>query len=690
MTEAQIEHCKAIQEQTRPLQQQVEDRNFAEETSAEKDIIQSVLRERNRIDPGDDESSHPNLRGVPIWTDFPCPEGDNPMQDENNKKKLAIAYSLPRNLPELYLPGRNVHLTLPPLDPRWKAHYFGDDNHAGDTGTMTEFQNGNSPGESLAAPKSRHHNHSGDRAPTSTSECDPSSSSEDLNKGQLHAFQKLTAPLIPRVSSHHLAKWDQLSRITGQSKIHVFRNEKGPNQKERGVLDHDGTFHPLPPLPSPERLQELEERKRNEPRQFTSPIIDRESDRGTIDREYDGGNINREYNGGSIFDGTCSVARYLDFKVQSKYTLSHKASRNQMGLGETFPSLFGDVSDKTRRNRSRAAAQESHSIEDRAVQKGTNVTSPCKKMKKKPSIFSMKHSMQSNEVIKPVNSFNASTNVRVKKGTALNSLKQSPSFTKLSEKATEPTSTIGAGQGKDDRNVSMLHRPDSQTTLKRSAKESDTVPRKEEICKSSSLKKLFKYFSPSKRSNSCALTAQSHDRSTNDVAATSIRSDRSPFQANQVEDSDTEPCSVPIHEPTKRGNLPERSDNLYGNTNEDCGEIFPESNMDKKKAKDVEASLDSTGSTKTKLSNEPNSSAAEKQYKSPIKSSSGGDPLNESLATAYAGTSHADLYLRDELAVEELEARKLAEVKAMDAECSETDRYVSSSQAPVIQINYPS
>lgn len=673
------------------MQQQVEDRSFAEENPAENEPISSVLRERNIFDPGDDVSIRPNVWGVQTGPVFPCHEWENPIRDKEYKKKLAIVSILPHNQPELYLPGHNIHPNLPPLNPRWKAHYFGDDNHAGATGAITASQNDDSPREILAAPDSQHNNQSGDRAAGPISKFGPSSSSEDLNEGQLRALRKLTAPSGPKLSSHQLAKLDQLSRITGQSKVHVFRNERDPNQKECGFLDHDGTFHPLPPLPSPEHLQELEERKRNEPRQFTSPIIDRESVRGGINREYGGGNIDRECDIGSIFDGTCSVARYLDFKAHSKYTLSHKASRNQMGFGETFPSLSGDVSDEKRQYRSRATAQGSHSVENRAVQKGPNITSPRKSMKKKPSIFNMKHSLQADEVTNAVNSSNVSTDkVKVKKVGALNSLKQSLSFTKLSEKATEPIPTTDAGQGKDDSNFPVLDRSRFQAKLKRPAKESDTVPEKAETCKSGGLKKLFKSFSPTKWSNSGAQTAQSHERPTDDVAAKLISSDKSTAKVDQVKDSDTEPSSVLIHEPIGSGILSERSNKLHGKTIEDCGEACQDNNMDKKKIRDIMVSLDNTESTYIKLFSEPKSSAAQQQGEYPIKSSSAGEPPNESLATAHAGTSHADLCLCVDLAAEELKARKLAEVKAVDAECSEGDRYVSFSRVPGIQMNYES
>ena len=687
--EYQIEHYKAIHEQTRRLQQQVEDRTFAEQTPAENEPISSVLRERNILDPGDDVLIRPNVWGVQTGPVSPCHEWENPIRDKEYKKKLAIVSILSHNQPELYLPGHNTHPTLPLLNPRWKAHYFGDDNHAGVTGATTASQNDNSPGETLAAPNSQHNNQSGGRATTAASQCGPSSSSEDLNEGQLRALRKLTGPPSPKLSSHQLAKLDQLSRIIGQSKVHVFRNERDSNQKECGYLDHDGAFHPLPPLPSPERLQELEERKRNKPRQFTSPIIDRESVRGSINREYGGGNINREYDIGNIFDGRCSVARYLDFKAHSKHTLSHKASRNQMGFGEAFPSLTSDISEEKHQNRSRPMAQGSHSVEDRVMQKGPNVTSPRKSMKKKPSIFSMKHSLQADEVIKPVNSLNVSTDkVKVKKGGALNSLKQSLSFTKLSEKATEPIPTIDAGQGKDHSNFSLLDRSHFHAQLKRPAKESDTVPEKAETCKSGGLKKLFKSFSPTKWSNSGAHTAQSHERSTEDVAANISSNDMSFAKVDQVNTSDKAPSSVLIHEPTGNENLSERFDKLHGKAIEDCGEACLDNNMDKKKLIDIMVSLDNTESTYINLFNEPKSSAAQQQGKYPIESSSAGEPPNGSPATAHAGTSHADLCLCDDLAAKELEARKLGEVKAVDAERSEGDRYVSISR--VLQMNFES
>ncbi|KAG7004795.1 hypothetical protein G7Y79_00023g053790 [Physcia stellaris] len=658
-SEGQIEYYKAIHEQTRRLQQQVEDRSFAEETPAENEPISSVLRERNIFDPGDDVSIRPNVWGVQTGPVSPCHEWEYPIRDKEYKKKLAIVSILPHNQPELYLPGHNIHPTLPPLNQRWKAHYFGDDNHAGATGAITASQNDDSPREILAAPDSQHNNRSGDRAAASISQCGPSSSSEDLNEGQLRALRKLTAPSGPKLSSHQLAKLDQLPRITGHSKVHVFRNERDPNQKEYGFLDHDGTFHPLPPLPSPEHLQELEERKRNEPRQFTSPIIDRESVRRGNNREYGGGNINREYDIGNKFDGTRSVARYLDFKAHSKYNLSHKASRNQTGFGETIPSLSGNVGNEKRQNRSRATAQRSHSVENRAVQKAPNITSPGKSVKKKPSIFNMKHSLQADEVIEAINTSNVSTDkVKVKKGGALTSLKQSLSFTKLSEKATEPIPTIDAGQGKDDSNFSLLDRSHFQAKLKRPAKESNTVPEIGETCSSGGLKKLFKSFSPSKWSNSGAQIAQSHERSTDDVTAKLISSDKSPARVDQVGDCDNEPSSVLIHEPIGSEILSERSNKPHGKAVEDCGEACQDNNMEKKKVRDIMLS----SSTERRMSDQ-----SLQCWRTP----------NEVLATAHAGTSHADLCLCDDLAAEELKARKLAEVKAMDAECLEGDHYMA-------------
>lgn len=628
MTEDQVEHYRAIHEQTRRLQKQIDERNFAEETPARRESVKSVLRERNIINPGD-VSMIPNVWSVPIGTVIPHPEWENAIEDKDYQKKLAIARTLPRNQPELYLPEHNVHPTLPPLNPRWKAHYFGQD--------------GNSE-EEAADPADRD---------------DSSSVSDKLNEGQARAFRKLTAPSSPRLSSHQLAKWDQIQRIT-QSKTHVFRSEKDPDEKQYGALDHDGTFHALPAMPSPERIQQLEERKQNEPKQFPSPTI------------------SHEHQEDSVSDIPDTVAKRLDFGVRPKHTLQEQASSCQWTHESNLPSPMRSTKTHKGYNTLITRGHGSSPLKDNA--KRTETSPHGKNLKKKSSLFNLNYSMLSDEIAKPVKEPNVTLDEEKEKHKAAPyTLKQSLSFTKLSEPDANADFTSETDQCKKNMSFSSFKRSLPFTKIKEPAKGFDPTFDNVGTEKCGRVRRLIERFSPIKSSNATIRTRQECAKTSNDTAVTDVLNDRLVINANRAKDSAVEPSFVTVDTPAKPGGLVEHLDQSSHNADDVRAADLEEANDSDEDDEEVMKRFYNTAFANTEQGKKQMHNEAEKEGGYPTSSPSAAIVSDETYtATMAAARCH---HPRCNYIAEVSEARKLAEIRAVDAKRSEADRYVSIPDA---------
>ena len=652
MTKAQIRMYKAMFAETRKFQDACDDARWANETPEEFEFIRSVLRERNNIYPGDDverTNNCPNLWGVPIGTVFPCPDWEQPYEDEEYKKKLAIARMLPSIRPELYVPGHNVHPTYPPLNPRVKAHYFPD--------APRDIM---PPAPEQSSDLIEESGDEEDAAPITL----PPRTFAVLKRPDYRYPPELAARIVP-ATPYGFPTGGRLS----------------PKEQPYGHRDSDGVFHPLPPMPTPERLQELEERKRNEPKELPSPSISRlrksPSSYGTL---------HSTSNSGSP-------------APQPKSILRNKASKAYLTSEEDLNAATMGVNTDTRHEVNTPADDEiliaeynTSETQLKPANKGANLT-------KRSSLFNMKNSVPTDSMEGLVKETNITSGKEVaKKKSTFYNLKQSFSVTKLNQSLLHTGTRDDTALVKKDSSDTGAEHSSSTTKPKKPVVSFDTTPEKAETGKKSSFKNFMKSLSPRKRSDAVAQTKDADiptdalsprqrsgmvaqtkeaDMSTDkNASSVKILEDGLPADADRVKGSTVEPVYITVIKSPKSGGFREHMRKLRNNNADDrfaediSFEREPDEDVD-----DILLSLAKAGITDTKSSKKQKSPKAEKGGRSPAMHTSTGVRLDGSLAAAYADLGNLG---RSNSTARGLEARKLAEVEAVDGERSEAERYVGS------------
>lgn len=646
MTKAQIRMYKAKFAETRKFQDECDEARWANETPEEFERIRSVLRERNNIYPGDDVERTNDCRNpwaVPIGAILPCPDWEQPYEDEEFKKKLAIAHMLPTIRPELSVPGHNVHPAYPPLNPKVKAHYFPD-----------------APPDIMPPNLVDESDDEEDAAPI---ELPPRQFA--VLKGPDYRYPEEVAARIVPATPYGFPYGGRLS-----SQEHTY-----------GHRDIDGVFHPLPPMPTPERLQELEERKQNEPRLLPSPSISRLRNSPS---SY--GTLNSMINSGSPVP-------------QPKSILRNKASRAYLTSEEDLEAAPTAVNTNTRREVNTPANDEIWIAENNTSETQLKPAIRRANLTKRSSPYNMKNSMPTDSMEGLLKETNITSDKEVakKKGTFYN-LKQSFSVTKLNQ----PLLHIGArgntASNKEDSSDTGAEHSSSTTKPKKPVVSFDTTPEKAETGKTSYFKNFVKSLSPRKRSNTATQTKEADmlndapsprkrsgtvdqtkeaDMSTNkNTASVKILEDGLPADADRVKGSTVEPVYIKVVKSPKNGVLREQMRKLRNNNADDrfvediSFDCEPDEDVD-----DILISLAKAGITDTKSSKKQKSPQAQKGGRYPAVYNSAGVRPDGSLAAAYANMGHPG---RSNSTARGLEARKLAEVEAVDSERSEAERYVSS------------
>ena len=564
MTEAQVARADEIFAQNRREQKARDDARRAKETPARQEFIRSVLRERNN-----DVSMQPNLWGVPIGTVFPCPEWEVPYEDEEYKRKLAIARTLPYTHPELYLPGHNVS-TIGPVMP--------------------------------ITPDSSHTN-------------------------------------------------DGLS----------------PNDGKHGHIDSDGAFHPVPTLPTPERIRELEERKRNERGELLSPSINR---------------VRKEP---GAYGSPDSNADNSSPRSQPESFLRSKASTPYLTSEEHLEPADVTVNTGPRQGISTARIDRSLTTDNNTTEKGPNAAVSGEQIRKRPSLFNMKKPMLTKKEYGPVkgSKITPEKDIAKQKSTFYN-LKQSLSSTKMSEPLLQSGTSCDTEQIKKESSLSSLKHSFSFTKAKEPAASFETTPERAETEKKGGFKNFIKSFSPRKGSGTAFQTHQAGLRKVNYSKAMHVLEDGLPADADRVKSSITETIFITVAKPTKTGGLLGHMRKLRNINADDqfanhiCGDTESDEDVD-----DIMITLVKAGFTDTKSSKKQKSPRAVKEGKYPSLPAGAGTGVlpDGSLATAYAGMGLQGLHGRSNSTARDLEARKMAEVKSVDAKRSEDDRYVSCCNA---------
>lgn len=512
------------------------------ETPARKDFIKSVLRERHN--PEDHVSMHPNLWGVPIGTVFPCPDWEVPEEDEEYNKKLAIA----RNL-------KSVSSTS-------------DSSHSG---------------------------------------------------GGL-----------------------------------------SPNDGTYGHIDSGGVFHPLPTLPTPERIRELEERKCNE-RGELSPSINRV-------RKEPGGYGSPESNPNNASP-----------RPQPKSYLHRKASTPWLSSEQHLKSVDSTLNTGTRQGISIGRNDGSLTADNNTTEKQPSLAISGEQVKKKSSLFNMKKPMPAKKGYGPVTQVTPEKDMAKQNNTFYN-LKQSLSFTKLSEPLLQSGTRNDTEKIKKESSLSSLKHSFSFTKPKEPAASFETTPERAEAEKTGGFKKFIKSFSPRKGSSTAAQTHRPGMQNMGVSIAMHVLEDGLPVNADRVKSSTTGPPFVTVAKPSKNGGLLGHMRKLRNINADDqfanhiCGDSESDEDVDDIMITLVEAGFMDTISSKKQRS--PRALKEAKCLSLPAGAGAGVLP-DGSLAVAYASMGLQGLHGRSNSTARGLEARKMAKIKVVDADRSEANRYVS-------------
>ena len=659
MTKAQIKQHEAMFAETRKFQDECDDARWANETPEEFERIRSILRQRNNIYPGDDVERASIQWAVPIGTAIPYPDWVLPHEDEEYKKKVAIARMLPTIRPELYVPGRNVYPNFPPLNPRVKAHYFPD-----------------APPDIMAP------------APEQPSDLDEESGEQEnvapvilqprtfaVLRGPDYRYpEELAARIVPATPYGFSSEGRLSPRIS-------------PRGQPYGHCDRDGVFHPLPSLPTPERLQELEERKRNEPRELPSPSISRlrksPSSHGTL---Y--GTSNSMSNSGSP-------------APQPKSILRNKASRAYLTSEseEDLNAASMDVNTDTRHEVNTSANDENSIAENNISETHLKPAVKSANLTEQSGLFNMENSVQTDNMEDLVKETNITSDKKVaKKKRSFYNLKQSFSFTKLNQSLLHNSARDNTAPINEDSSNTGVEQSSSATKRNKPMVSFDITPEKADTEKKSGFRNFMKSLSPRKRSGmatqikeagmstdtlsprersgTVAKTKEANMSTDKNTASVQILGDGLPADADRVKGSTVEPVYITVVKSPKNGGLREQMRKLRNNNADDrfaediSFDCEPDEEVD-----DILLDLAKAGMTDTKSSKKQKSPQAQKGGPYPAIYTSTGVRLDGSLAAEYAGMGSLG---RSNSTARGLEARKLAEIQAVDGERSEAERYVSS------------
>ena len=659
MTKAQIEQYNAMFAETRKFQDECDDARWANETPEEFERIRSILRQRNNIYPGDDVEGSSIQWALPIGTALPYPpDWVRPNEDQEYKKKLAIARMLPTIRPELYVPGRNVYPSFPPLNPRVKAHYFPD-----------------APPDIMAP------------APEQPSDLVKESGEEENVSPvtlQPRTFAVLRGPDYRY--SEELAARIVPATPYGFSTGRGLSPRISPRGQPYGHCDSNGVFHPLPSLPTPERLQQLEERKRDEPRELPSPSISRlrksPSSYGTL---Y--GTSNSMSNSGSPAPQPKSILR-------NKASRAYLTSESEEDLNAASMDVNTDTRHEvnTSANDEISIAENISEIQLKPAIKKANLTEQF-------SSFNMEKSGPTDNMEGLVKETNITSDKKIaKKKRSFYNLKQSFSFTKLNQSLLHSGARDNTAPINEDSSNTGLEQSSSATKRNKPVVTFDTTPEKADAEKKSGFKNFMKSMSPRKRSGTIAQTKEAGmstdalsprersgtvaqtkeaDLSINkNTASVHFLGDGLPAGADRVKGSAVEPVYITVVKSPKHGGLREQMRKLRNNNADDrfaediSFDCEPDEEVD-----DILLDLAKAGITDMKSSKKQKSPQAEKGGRYPAIYTSTGVRLDGSLVAEYAGMGSLG---RSNSTARGLEARKLAEVQAVDGERSEAERYVST------------
>ena len=618
MTKAQIRFYKAMLAETRKFQDECDDARWAKETPEEYEHIRSILRERNNIYPGDDverTNNCPNLWGVPIGTVFPCPDWEQPYEDEEYKKKLAIARMLPTIRPELYVPGHNVYAHYPPLNPRVKAHYFPD-----------------APPD-IMPPAPEDSGDEEDAAPIKL----PPRTFAVLKRPDYCYPDDLAARIVP-ATPYGFPTGGRLS----------------PQEQTYGHRDNNGTFHPVPAMPTPERVQELEERKRNEPRELPSPII------------------SRLRQSTSLY-GTDSGSP----APQPKSILCNNAFKAYLISEEDLTSVITGVNTDTRYEVNTSADDEILYAENNISETQLKPAVRAASLTKRSSILNMKNSVPTDNMDGLVKETNITSDkdVAKKKGTFYN-LKESFSITKLNQPLLHTGTRDNTASINKDSSHTGVEQSSSITKPKKPMVSFDTTPKKAETEKKSCFKGFMRSLSPRKRSDTVTQTKEAYMLTDTNTASVQIFEDGLPVDADGFKTSTVEPICITVAKSTKNGGLREHVRKLRNNN---AGDRFAEDISfgfeSDEEHENALSSLAKAGITDTKSSKKQKNPQAQEGSRYPAIYTATGVRLDGSIAAAYPGMGQLN---RSNSTAQGLEARKLAEVDDVDNERSEAERYVGS------------